>query len=79
MTNEVTIYVMLTPLKTVAHAYVNEQEAKEEMLNTFLPLGEKYSLEPCALKVDFEFIKRVYILLSQELEKREKKGAPNGK
>lgn len=79
MTNEVTIYVMLTPLKTVAHAFVNEQEAKEEMLKNFLSLGEKYTLEPCALKIDFEFIKRVYLLLSQELEKREKKGAPNGK
>lgn len=64
MTNEVTIYVMLTPLRTVAHAYVNEQEAKEEMLNTFLPLGEKYSLEPCALKIDSEFVQRLNLLLS---------------
>lgn len=64
MTNEITIYVMLTPLKTVAHAYVNEQDVKEEMLNIFLPSGEKYSYEPCALKIDSEFVQRLSLLLS---------------
>lgn len=64
MTNEITIYVLLTPLKTVAHAYVNEQDVKEEMLNTFIPSGEKYSFEPCALKVDSEFVQRLNLLLS---------------
>lgn len=70
MTNEVTIYVMLTPLKTVAHAYVNEQDVKEEMLNTFLPSGEKYSFEPCALKVDSEFVQRLALLLSDKKIKK---------
>lgn len=64
MTNEVTIYVMLTPLKTVAHAYVNEQDVKEEMLNTFISSGDKYSFEPCALKIDSEFVQRLSLLLS---------------
>lgn len=64
MTNEITIYVLLTPLKTVAHAYVNEQDVKEEMLNTFIPSGEKYSFEPCALKIDSEFVQRLSLLLS---------------
>lgn len=64
MTNEVTIYVMFTPLKTAAHAYVNEQDAKEEMMKIFLDHGEKYSLEPCALKVDSEFVQRLSLLLS---------------
>lgn len=64
MTNEVTIYVMLTPLRTVAHAYTNEQEVKEEMLNTFLSSGEKYSYELCSLKIDSEFVQRLNLLLS---------------
>lgn len=64
MTNEITIYVMLTPLKTVAHAYVNEQDVKEEMLNTFLTSGEKYSYELCSLKIDSEFVQRLNLLLS---------------
>ena len=64
MTNEVTIYVMFTPLRTVAQAYTNEQEVKEEMLNIFLSSGEKYSCEYCALKVDSEFVQRLNLLLS---------------
>ncbi|WP_462350823.1 hypothetical protein [Fusobacterium varium] len=64
MTNEVTIYVMFTPLKTVAHAYVNEQDVKEEMVNIFLSSGEKYSYELCSLKIDSEFVQRLNLLLS---------------
>lgn len=70
MTNEVTIYVMLTPLRTVAHAYVNEQEVKEEMLNTFLTSGEKYSYELCSLKIDNEFVQRLSLLLSNKKIKK---------
>ena len=64
MLNDITIYVMFTPIKTISHAYVNEKDAKEEMLKIFINSGEKFSLEPCALKIDEEFVKRMKLLLS---------------
>ncbi|WP_303189297.1 hypothetical protein [Fusobacterium ulcerans] len=65
-TTTVTIYCIVNPLGVVCHAFSDEMAAKKDMLNTFLPLGEKYSLEPVAFTLDEEFVKRISLLMTKE-------------
>lgn len=65
-TTTVTIYCIVNPLGVVCHAFSNELAAKKDMFDTFLPLGEKYSLEPVAFTLDEEFVKRISLLMTKE-------------
>lgn len=54
-----TIYIITNADKTILSAFTSEEEAKKEIDIKYSILPEKFNVEPCALKIDIEFIKDI--------------------
>lgn len=54
-----TIYIVTNVDKTILSAFTSEEEAKREIDFKYSILPEKFNIEPCALKIDTEFIKDI--------------------
>lgn len=54
-----TIYIVTNADKTILSAFTSEEEAKKEIDFKYSILPEKFNIEPCALKIDIEFIKDI--------------------
>ena len=54
-----TIYIITNADKTILSAFTSEEEAKKEIDFKYSILPEKFNIEPCALKIDIEFIKDI--------------------
>ena len=54
-----TIYIITNADKTILSAFSSEEEAKKEIDLKYSILPEKFNIEPCALKIDTEFVKEI--------------------
>lgn len=54
-----TIYIITNADKTILSAFSSEEEAKKEIDFKYSILPEKFNIEPCALKIDTEFVKEI--------------------
>ena len=54
-----TIYIVTNADKTILSAFTSEEEAKKEIDFKYSILPERFNIEPCALKIDIEFIKDI--------------------
>lgn len=54
-----TIYIITNADKTILSAFISEEEAKKEIDIKYSILPEKFNIEPCALKIDTEFVKEI--------------------
>ena len=54
-----TIYIITNADKTILSAFSSEEEAKKEIDFKYSILPEKFNIEPCALKIDTEFVKEL--------------------
>ena len=54
-----TIYIITNADKTILSAFTSEEEAKKEIDFKYSILPERFNIEPCALKIDIEFVKEI--------------------
>lgn len=54
-----TIYIITNADKTILSGFTSEEEAKKEIDFKYSILPEKFNIEPCALKIDTEFVKEI--------------------
>lgn len=54
-----TIYIITNDDNVILSAFTSEEEAKKEIDFKYSILPEKFNIEPCALKIDIEFIKDI--------------------
>ena len=54
-----TIYIITNADKTILSAFTSEEEAKKEIDFKYSILPARFNIEPCALKIDIEFIKDI--------------------
>ena len=54
-----TIYIITNADKTILSAFTSEEEAKKEIDFKYSILPERFNIEPCAKKIDIEFVKEI--------------------
>ena len=54
-----TIYIVTNADKTILSAFTSKEEAQKEIEIKYSILPERFEIEPCALKIDIEFIKDI--------------------
>lgn len=54
-----TIYIIKNNSNVIFSAFTSEEEAKKEIDFRYLTIQEKFNIEPCALKLDSNFIENI--------------------
>lgn len=54
-----TIYIITNDDNVILSAFASMEEAKKEIDIKYSILPEKFNIEPCALKIDTEFVKEI--------------------
>jgi len=54
-----TIYIITNDDNIILSAFTSMEEAKREIDIKYSILPEKFNIEPCALKIDTEFVKEI--------------------